>query len=87
MEFGQQQTTVSISELAMVAGTRALIGAGLGLLLANRLNSEQRKAVGWSLLSVGAVSTIPLGLGILNKIRLEHKNNEMYQVKSRQDMI
>src|SRR5262245_47184210 len=58
-------TRITFPELALIAGTRALLGAGLGLLLADRLTEDQRKAVGWTLLLVGAVTTIPLALEVL----------------------
>jgi hypothetical protein len=47
-------------ELGLIAGTRAALGAGAGLLLADRLSDEQRRAVGWTLFAVGLISTIPL---------------------------
>ena len=52
--------TVTIPELALIAGTRAALGAGVGLLLADRLSPEQRRAAGWALFAVGVVTTIPL---------------------------
>jgi len=58
---------ITMPELGLVAGTRAVLGLGLGLLLAGRLNESQRKAVGWSLFLVGALSTIPLAAEILGK--------------------
>jgi hypothetical protein len=64
-----KETQVTLPELALIAGTRAALGAGLGLLLADRLPESQRKAVGWTLLMVGAVSTIPLAFEVLGKIR------------------
>jgi hypothetical protein len=54
-------------ELALVAGTRAALGMGLGLLLADRLNDQQRRAVGWTLFVVGALTTIPLAMEVLGK--------------------
>ncbi|HEV3168365.1 MAG TPA: hypothetical protein VGZ22_30450 [Isosphaeraceae bacterium] len=54
-------------ELALVAGTRAALGAGLGLLLGDRLDAEQRKAIGWTLVAVGVLTTVPLALEILGK--------------------
>jgi hypothetical protein len=42
-----------------------MLGAGIGLLLADRLSDDRRKAVGWTLLAVGAVSTIPLAADII----------------------
>jgi hypothetical protein len=65
-----RETRISIPELAMIAGTRAALGAGLALLNADRLSSEQRKAVGWTLFSVGALSTIPLALEVLGGNRM-----------------
>jgi hypothetical protein len=56
---------VSIPELGMIAGTRVALGAGIGLLLAERLNNDQRRAVGWTLLAVGALSTIPLAAEVM----------------------
>jgi hypothetical protein len=59
-----KETRVTFPELALIAGTRAAAGAGLGLLLSNRLSDSQRRAAGWALLLVGAVSTIPLVLEV-----------------------
>jgi hypothetical protein len=51
---------VTLPELGLISGTRAALGAGIGLLVAARLNGSQRRAVGWTLLAVGVLSTIPL---------------------------
>jgi uncharacterized membrane protein YfcA len=64
-----RETRVSLPELALVAGTRAALGAGIGLLLADRLPADQRRAVGWTLLAFGAATTIPLALEIFGKPR------------------
>lgn len=58
-----------LPELGLVVGTRAALGSGAALLLAERLNKEQRKAVGWTLLLVGIVTTIPLGMLVFGKRR------------------
>lgn len=44
-----RELQLTVPELAMVAGTRAILGAGLGLLLADRLPEGHRKALGWTL--------------------------------------
>ena len=51
---------LTLPELGLIAATRAAAGAGLALLLGDRMNPEQRRAVGWTLLAVGIVTTIPL---------------------------
>ena len=58
--------TVTMPIIGLIAGTRMALGAGIGLLLADRLNQEQRRAVGWTLLAVGALTTIPLALEALS---------------------
>ncbi len=62
-----KETRVTLPELALIAGTRAAAGAGLGLLLSNRLSDSQRRAVGWTLLLVGALSTVPLALEVFGR--------------------
>ncbi|HKQ49638.1 MAG TPA: hypothetical protein VJZ71_16315 [Phycisphaerae bacterium] len=51
---------LSIPELAIISGTRAALGAGLGLLLGDRIVADKRRAAGWSLFLVGAASTVPI---------------------------
>jgi hypothetical protein len=68
-----RETRVTLPELALLAGTRAALGVGVGLLLADRLADDQRKAVGWTLLLVGALSTIPLAIEVLGGSRLSDR--------------
>jgi len=60
-----RETRITLPELALIAGTRAMLGAGVGLLLADRLSDAQRKAAGWTLLLVGALTTVPLAFEVL----------------------
>ena len=64
-----KKTELTLPELALIAGTRGMLGAGAALLLANKLSDDQRKAVGWTLFLTGVVSTIPLAIVILGKRR------------------
>jgi hypothetical protein len=50
---------LTIPEIALIAGTRAALGAGAAPLLADRLDVEQRRADGWTFVLVRAISTIP----------------------------
>ena len=56
---------ITLPKLAFVAVTRGLAGVGLGLLLAGRLSARQRKRVGLTLLSVGALTTIPIAARLI----------------------
>jgi hypothetical protein len=66
-----RDTTITVPELALVAGTRAALGAGVGLLLADRLTDVQRRAVGWTLFLVGAITTIPLAFEVFGRRGLD----------------
>jgi hypothetical protein len=63
----QMQLSLSFPEMAMVVGTRAFLGAGVGLLAAGLLPEEQRKVIGWTLVGIGALTTIPLAFEVLGK--------------------
>jgi len=58
---------LSIPELALIAGTRVALGIGIGLLLSDRLNRDQRKAAGLALVGIGAATTIPLAISVIGK--------------------
>jgi hypothetical protein len=62
-----RERALTIPEIGLIAGTRVAFGVGLGLLLAERLSRDTRKGAGCALLLVGALSTIPIVLGILGK--------------------
>ena len=64
-----KEIRLSLPEVALVAGTRAALGGGLALLLADRLSKEQRKAAGWALFLVGVATTIPLALLMFGRRR------------------
>lgn len=62
---------LTIPEIVLIAGTRVALGAGIGLLLADKLSNEERKGVGWALLAVGTLTTIPLAITVITKPGVE----------------
>jgi hypothetical protein len=62
-----KKARLSLPQLAVVAGTRGMLGAGAGLLMSGKLKRQRRKSIGWTLLVTGIISTIPLALKILRK--------------------
>ena len=60
----------TIPEIMLIAGTRVALGAGIGLLISDRLNGDQRKAAGWALFGVGVLTTIPIVRCVLAKLPL-----------------
>jgi hypothetical protein len=61
-----RKTTVEMPVLASVAVTRGMLGAGLALLLGDRLTVKQRKVIGWGLFLTGVVTTGPLVLRVMS---------------------
>lgn len=66
-----REVQVTVPELVLLVGTRAALGAGVGLLLTDCLPERQRRAVGWTLLFVGALTTVPLAFEVLGKVRVQ----------------
>ncbi|MBS0320565.1 MAG: hypothetical protein JSR18_08495 [Proteobacteria bacterium] len=64
-----QPLDVTLPELVFVAGTRAVGAAGFGLLLADSLRPRQRRALGWALLAVGVLTTLPIAHAVLEATR------------------
>jgi hypothetical protein len=56
------KTELTLPELGLIVGTRGMLGAGLGLLLAHKLSDDRRKGIGWTLAAIGVLSTIPLAI-------------------------
>ncbi|HJV26919.1 MAG TPA: hypothetical protein VJ673_14620 [Aromatoleum sp.] len=67
------KTELDLPTVGLIAGTRGMLGAGIGLLLADRLSAEQRRTAGWTLLAVGALTTVPLILQVLDRRVDEHE--------------
>jgi hypothetical protein len=64
------------ADVAWISGTRGLAGAGLGLLLAGRIGSGQRKGAGWALLAAAAVMSIPMFVDLCKR----PKESELHTV-------
>jgi hypothetical protein len=58
------RTELTLPQLGLVAGTRGLLGAGVGLLVADKLDARERRAVGWTLVAIGVLSSIPLAIEV-----------------------
>lgn len=64
-----KSANLALPEVGLIASTRVMLGARVALLLADKLNEDQRRAVGWTLFLMGAISTIPLVMDVLSQRR------------------
>ena len=63
------KTKVPLPEIAVIAATRAMLGAGIGLLAARHMSERTRILTGRTLIGIGALTTIPLVLDVLSRRR------------------
>jgi hypothetical protein len=64
-----KEISLTVPEIGLMAGTRVALGVGIGLLLSNRLNKDERKAAGLALLAFGVLTTVPIIIDVLGKLR------------------
>jgi hypothetical protein len=65
--------TLTMPELVLIAGTRVALGVGIGLLIADRFTDNERKAAGWALISVGAMTTIPIVADLIGQHQITER--------------
>jgi hypothetical protein len=68
-ENAMRTITLPLRALGFIVATRAALAAGLGLLFANRLSPEQRRAAGLTLVGVGAITTFPAAKWVSRGLR------------------
>ena len=64
-----KETRIALPRLALIAATRGMLGIGIGLLISERFSHRDRARVGFALAAVGALSTLPLMIGVLRRTR------------------
>jgi hypothetical protein len=64
-----REISLTVPEIGLMAGTRVALGVGIGLLLSNRLNKDERKAAGLALMGVGILTTVPIIISVIGKRR------------------
>ena len=64
-----KRITLGLPEIGLIAMTRGALGAGIGLLLSNGLEKDERRSAGLALLAVGVLTTIPILLRLRNELK------------------
>jgi hypothetical protein len=68
-----RKKSLTIPEVILIVSTRVALGAGLGLLISDKLRRDARKGAGWALFAVGALTTFPIIMDVLGKRSLEER--------------
>lgn len=72
-----KHANLPLREIEMIACTRAVLGVGLGLLLADKFPQPTRKQFAWALFLFGTLTTIPLRYDVFK--RLQRADNRAAQ--------
>jgi hypothetical protein len=64
-----KRITLGLPEIGLIAMTRGALGGGIGLLLSNGLEKNERRSAGLALLAVGVLTTIPILLRLRNELK------------------
>jgi hypothetical protein len=62
-----REKSLTLQQIGLISGTRVALGAGIGMLLADCINKDQRKGAGWTLLGIGVLTTIPLAVSVFSR--------------------
>jgi hypothetical protein len=64
-----KQATLTVPEIGIIAATRGMLAAGAMLLLAEKIPQDRRKKIGWPLLALGVISTVPIAMSVIHKFK------------------
>jgi hypothetical protein len=69
MNISAKRVTLTLPEIGLIAMTRGAFGVGIGLLLSNALEKEERRSAGLALLAVGVLTTVPILMRLRNELK------------------
>ena len=70
-----REIEIPIPEIGLIAMTRGALGLGIGLLIADKMTCQQRKAAGVALVAIGVLTTIPLAIDLFGRRRLAQQED------------
>jgi putative Mn2+ efflux pump MntP len=69
VNISAKRVTLTLPEIGLIAMTRGALGVGIGLLLSNALEKDERRSAGLALLAVGALTTLPILMRLRNELK------------------
>jgi hypothetical protein len=73
-----KETTIALPRLGLIAVTRGMLGIGIGLLLSDKLSAKARVFAGWTLAAIGVLSTVPLAVSVVRRVKHTNGHNPAY---------
>jgi hypothetical protein len=81
-----KSVVLDLPTFGFVVSTRAALGAGIGLLLADKLSTARRRILGTLLVAAGAVTTIPAAISVIRSVRRSGRRG-MGSIVGRDDQL
>jgi hypothetical protein len=66
---------LNLPTFGFIVSTRAALGMGIGLLVAERLAPERRRTLGAALIAIGAAATIPAAAAVSRSLRSSRRRS------------
>ena len=66
---------LAVPDFGLIVGTRAMLAAGVALLVASKLSAERRQALGAVMIAVGAATTIPAVRSVARGVRRARRHD------------
>ena len=60
---------LDLPTFGFIVSTRAALGVGVGLLASERIPAPQRRAIGATLIAIGAATTVPAAISVMRSLR------------------
>ena len=64
---------LNLPTLGFIVSTRAALGVGIGLLMSERVPVQRRRAIGATLIALGAATTVPAAMAVIRNVRRSKK--------------
>jgi hypothetical protein len=64
-----KDVTLNLPTFGFIVATRAALGVGIGLLVSERLSVQRRRAIGATLIAIGAATTVPAAMAVIRSLR------------------
>jgi hypothetical protein len=73
-EVAMKSVLLDLPTFGFILGTRAALAFGVGLLLADRLPDDRRRTIGLTLVTIGALTTIPAVASVVGNLGQTHRS-------------
>jgi len=64
-----KNVVLDLPTFGFVVGTRAALAVGIGLLVSEYLPAQRRRAIGATLVALGAATTVPAAIAVVRSLR------------------